>query len=150
MRDKDLPTPNIGHKGWALRRSAVVALGHLQSSRDRLNKRHPQAAALSAFFAACKAASDAMLAVAPTVSFTPSSKSYSLAAGAAQAGPALARGGYTGRVEYSSATPAKATVDALTGAVTPVATGTSVITATFPAAGGFLAATVTYVATVTA
>lgn len=151
MRETDLPSPSIGGKGHHLRRIAVNAISQVQiSATAYTNGRHPNAQALSDFFTAAATALAGLVPVAPVVSFTPSAKSYSLAAGANQAGPVLAKGGSEGIVTYSSGTPAKATVNPTTGAVTPVATGTSVITASIAASGGFLASTVTYTATVTA
>lgn len=149
MRETDLPSPGIGGKGHHLRRIAVNAISALEIGQYG-NGKHPQATVLSAFFAACKAAADALLPAVSVPTFTPTAKSYSLAAGAT-AGPVLNAGGHTGVPVYSSATPAVATVNASTGVVTAVASsGTSVITATFPANGGYALTTKTYVATATA
>lgn len=148
MRETALPSPKIGARGHHLRRLVALAVSSLQTAAYS-NGRHPAAVTLSAFLASAKTATDLLLPVAPVLAFTPSAKSYSIAAGPT-AGPALAVGGYLGSPIYSSATPAKATVNSATGVVTGVATGTSVITATVPARGGFLGATQTYIATVTA
>lgn len=148
MRETDLPTPGIGGKGYHLRRILAQGISSIQVNAYA-NGKHPAAVTLSAFLADAKTAVDLLLPVDPVLSFTPSAKTYSIAAGAT-AGPVLAKGGSEGTVTYSSATPAKATVDPVTGVVTPVATGTSVITASIAASGGYNAKTVTYTATVTA
>jgi hypothetical protein len=149
MRESDLPSPDIGGKGFHLRRITAQAISQLQVGNYG-NGRHPAAVALSAFFAAAKAAADALLPAAPTTSFTPTAKTYTIAGGAAQAGPTLAKGGSDGAVTYTSATPSVATVNSATGAINPISAGTSVITAAIAASGGYLAATRTYTATVTA
>ncbi|WP_221795915.1 hypothetical protein [Aquisediminimonas sediminicola] len=148
MRESALSSPNIGALGYHLRRIAAQAVSYVQVNQYA-NGRHPSAVQLSAFLAEVKTAVDLLLPVDPVLAFTPSAKSYSIAAGVT-AGPALAKGGSEGIVTYSSATPAKCTVNALTGAITPLTTGTSVITASVAASGGYNAKTVTYVATVTA
>lgn len=150
MRESDLPSPGIGGKGHHLRRIAAQAISQLEISAPAYGGSSPASVALSAFFAACKAGADALAPVAPTLAFTPTAKSYSIAAGAGQAGPALSTGGSGGAVTYSSGTPANATVNPATGAVTPLIAGTSVITATIAANGGYLGTTQTYIATVTA
>jgi hypothetical protein len=149
MRESDLPSPMIGGKGHHLRRISAQSISQMEIN-SYSNGRHPHAKALSDFFTACATALASLVPVAPVMAFTPTSKSYSIAAGASQAGPALNKGGSEGVVTYTSATPAKATVDPVTGAVTPIATGTSVITASITDSGGFLAGTQTYIATVTA
>lgn len=151
MRESDLPSPSIGGKGHHLRRISANAIGQIEiAATGYSNGRHPQAQKLKDYFDACSAALTNLVPVAPTLAFTPTSKSYSLAAGANQAGPTLNKGGSEGVVTYTSGTPATCTVDPKTGAITPVATGTSVITASVADSGGFLAATKTYTATVTA
>lgn len=149
MRETALPSPKIGARGHHLRRLVALAVSSLQSAAYS-NGRHPAAVTLSAFLASAKTATDLLLPAVPVLAFTPSAKSYSIAVGAAQAGPALAKGGSGGAVTYTSATPAKCTINATTGAVTPLTTGTSVITASIAANGGYAATTQTYTATVTA
>lgn len=148
MRESDLPSPNIGGKGHHLRRIMVNAISQLQNGQYG-NGRHPASVDLAAFLTAAQAAVTALLpAAASTIVFTPTARTYTLAGGADQAGPTYSAS--AGAPTYASATPSVATVNATTGAVTPVSAGTSVITATFPAAGGYLAGTKTYTATVTA
>lgn len=150
MRESDLPSPDIGGKGHHLRRIAAMAINQITVNASAYGGRHPAATTLSAFFAACKTASDLMLPVAPTMTFTPTAKTYSIAAGAAQVGPVLNTGGSGGTVSYASSDPTKGTVNATTGAFTPLVAGTTTITATITANGGYLGTTKTYVATVTA
>lgn len=149
MREETLPSPDIGGKGYHLRRIAANAISQLEIAASAYgNGRHPAGIPLAAFFTACATAATALAAVAPTLAFAPTAKTYSIAAGPT-VGPTL--GGAPGAtVRYTSATPARATVDPVTGFVTGVSAGTSVITATVIAAGGYLAATQTYIATVTA
>jgi len=148
MREAALPSPDLGATGYHLRRIMAQAISYIEVNQYA-NAKHPAAKAFSDFLASCKTTVDSYLPVDPVLAFTPASKTYSIAAGAT-AGPALAKGGSEGAVTYSSATPAKATVDPVTGVVTPIATGTSVITASVAASGGYNAKTVTYTATVTA
>jgi hypothetical protein len=149
MRESDLTSPGIGGKGHHLRRIAAQAISQLEIGSYG-NGRHPSATALKAFFQECVDAADDLLPAVSDPAFTPTAKSYSLAAGAT-VGPTLDADGHTGVPVYSSATPAVATVDPATGYVTAVASsGTSVITATFPANGGYALTTETYVATATA
>jgi len=151
MRESDLPSPSIGGKGHHLRRISANAISQIEiGATAYTNGRHPQAQKLKDYFDACSAAVAGFVPVAPVVAFTPTAKSYSIAAGANQAGPALSKGGSEGVATYSSGTPAKCTVDPVTGAITPIATGTSVITVSISASGGFQAATQTYTATITA
>lgn len=149
MRETDLPSPVIGGRGHHLRRIAAQSVSQLQvASTAYGNGRHPSATTLAAFFQACLDAATLLLPAVSIPTFTPSAKSYSIAAGAT-VGPVLAPVGHTGVPVYTSATPARATVNAATGFVTGVSVGTSVITATFPANGGYALTTITYVATVT-
>lgn len=154
MRDFDLPSPGIGATGHHLRRVAAKAISYIQINK-RAGGTHPSASQLRAFFSACADnlisydASSANEGTVPVGVFTPAAKQYSIAAGPA-AGPALNTGGSKGAVSYSSGTPAKCTVNAATGVITPIATGTSVITATIAASPGYAATTVTYVATIVA
>lgn len=151
MRETSLPSPGIGGKGYHLRRIAANAISQLELVAPRYpNSVHPDAATLEAFFAACAAGVDAIDGVVPTLSFTPAMQA-SIAAGP-QAGLVLNVGGSAGAVAYTSSVPAKATVHATTGVVTPVATGTTVITATIAAdaANNFKASSITYTVTVVA
>jgi uncharacterized protein YjdB len=151
IRESDLTSPGIGAKGHHLRRIAANAISQLEVAGSYYgNGRHPDATALEAFFQECVDAAHDLIPAVSVPTFTPTSKSYSLAAGAT-AGPVLAAGGHTGVPVYTSASPLVATVDEDTGEVTAVAgSGTSVITATFPANGGYALTTKTYVATATA
>ncbi len=150
MRESDLPSPMIGGKGHHLRRITAQSISSLQVNAAAYGGKHPAAVTLAAFLTASLGAVNALMPVAPTgVVFTPTAKTYSIAAGKA-AGPTLSKGGSGGKVTYFSATPAVAAVDPATGKVTPLTVGTSVITASIEASGGYLAATKTYLATVTA
>lgn len=156
MRDFDLPSPNIGAKGHHLRRIAAAAISYIQvTASNHAGGLHPSASALRAFFSACAdnlAVYDASTATENNVAvptFTPTAKTYSIAAGAT-AGPVLNKDGHPGVVTYSSGTPANATVNAATGVITPLVAGTSVITASIAAAPGWDAVTKTYTATVEA
>lgn len=155
MREFDLPSPGIGGMGHHLRRIAAKAISYIQVNAPAHGGTHPSASALRAFFSGCAnalAPYDASTSTENTVAvptFNPTAKSFTVAAGAT-AGPVLNKDGHPGVVSYSSATPAKATVDATTGVITAVGVGTSVITATIAAAPGWDAVTKTYTATVTA
>jgi len=151
MIESSLPPLGIGGKGHHLRRITAQAISTLEINAPAYGGRHPAAVTFLAYLNAAVTAVTALLPIAGTMTFTPTAKSYSIAAGAAQAGPSLARGkGNDGSLAYTSASPSIATVNAATGAVTPLTAGTSVITASVAAYGGFLASTKTYIATVTA
>ncbi len=54
MRETDLPSPNIGSRGYHLRRVASLALSQMEIAAPYYqNGKHPDAAALKAFFVAC-------------------------------------------------------------------------------------------------
>lgn len=152
MIETALPSPLIGGKGHHLRRLLANVISDLEITAPAYGGRHPAAVTLKATLDAAVTAVTALLPVTDgTMAFAPTAKSYSIAAGAAQAGPVLSRAsGNDGVVNYTSGTPANATVNAATGQVTPLIAGTSVITATTPAYGGFAQSTKTYVATITA
>lgn len=150
MYASDLPMMTIGG-GARLRSAMAQSIKSLQINAGLYGGRHPLAPEIITFLNAAITAATALLPVAGTMTFNPTAKSYSIAGGVAQAGPILNRGtGNDGAVTYTSGTPANATVNATTGAVTPKAAGTSVIMASVAAYGGFLASTKTYVATITA
>lgn len=57
MQEATLPSPQIGARGFHLRRVAVSAISQLEIvARNYPNGKHPDAAALKAFFDACSAA----------------------------------------------------------------------------------------------
>lgn len=150
MIESALPNPGIGGKGFHLRRMLASAVSSLEVSKAAYGGRHPSAPALKATLDAAVAAVTAMLPAADAMTFNPTAKSYSIAGGALQVGPVLNRApGNLGIVTYTSSDPTKATVNSA-GRVTPLAAGSTTITATSPVYGGFLASTKTYVATVTA
>ena len=60
MRETDLPSPNIGGKGYHLRRIAAQAISQLEVSAPAYGGSHPSATSLAAFFNAAKAAADAI------------------------------------------------------------------------------------------
>lgn len=61
MREATLPSPNIGPRGYHLRRIAAQAISQLEVVAARYaDGKHPDAGALADFFAACKAAADAL------------------------------------------------------------------------------------------
>lgn len=67
MREDNLPSPNIGSRGFHLRRVAAQSISQLQVvAPNYANGKHPQAATLKAFFLACAAACDPMIAAPPT------------------------------------------------------------------------------------
>ena len=146
MRESDLTSPNIGGKGYHLRRIMAQAISQLQVNAYA-NGKHPSSVGLSAFLTEALAASDALLPVVPVLAFTPTAKTYSIAAGET-AGPTLAVGGSEGIVSYASDDTDVATVDPVTGEVTGLVEGTANITATITASGGYLTTTKVYVATV--
>lgn len=156
MREQDLPSPGSGAKGFVLRRVAAQAISAMQVSAPKYTTgQHPAAAALSAFFAACKSAADTLNLLNGLITLSGSGyvegtgKTYSIASGAT-AGPAVNKNSSTGAVTYTSSVPGKATVNAATGAVTGVAAGTTTITLTMATDGTYRAATKSYVATITA
>lgn len=53
MREFDLPSPNIGSKGYHLRRVAANAVSYIQVNAKAFGGTHPNATALRAFFSAC-------------------------------------------------------------------------------------------------
>lgn len=66
MREETLPSPNIGSRGYHLRRVAAQAISQVEVAAGYYpNGKHPDAKALSDFFAACKAAADALVPAAP-------------------------------------------------------------------------------------
>lgn len=148
MRETDLPSPGIGGKGHHLRRIAANAISQMAVAGPKYTtQQHPAAAALKAFFDACSAACALLDLITPVISFTPTSKAYSIASGAT-AGPTLAKGGSAGAAVYTSSDVTKATVNSSTGAVTGVAVGTCTITATVAANGAYRQGIGTYVATI--
>jgi hypothetical protein len=54
MRESDLPSPNIGGKGYHLRRIAAAAIGQIEANAPAfVDGKHPAASELRAFFSAC-------------------------------------------------------------------------------------------------
>lgn len=54
MRESDLPSPNIGARGYHLRRIAANAISQLQVSAPSYpGGKHPEGSTLRAFFSAC-------------------------------------------------------------------------------------------------
>lgn len=150
MLEFALPSPNIGAKGYHLRRLCAAVISYIEcNARNYTSGNHPEASTLKAFFDACSAALNDYVQLVPVPTFSPTAKTYSIAAGAT-VGPTLTKGGSDKDAVYTSSDPTKATVNASTGFVTGVAVGTSTITATIPAGAGYEAVTKTYVATVTA
>lgn len=151
MQDYELPSPDIGGKGFHLRRIAANAI--TQNEISALNYTggvHPSRTVFAKFFASCL---DAVLGsnyITPMLAFTPDFKSYSIAGGAAQAGPALALDGSAGAVTYTSSDVTKATVNSATGAITPLVAGTTRIVASIAATATYRAFSRSYLATITA
>jgi len=57
MRESDLPSPNIGSRGFQLRRSAAQAISQLEVIAPNYpDGKHPEAGSLKAFFLACATA----------------------------------------------------------------------------------------------
>lgn len=82
----------------------------------------------------------------PEFAFSQTSATYTLGSSTFTV-PTLTNGS-DGTVTYTSSDPSVATVDASTGAVTPLAIGTTTITASVPQTSNFSAATATYELTV--
>lgn len=53
MRESDLPSPNIGARGFHLRRVAAQAISQLEVVAPAYGGTHPEAQALADFFTAC-------------------------------------------------------------------------------------------------
>jgi uncharacterized protein YjdB len=150
MQEFDLPSPDIGGKGHHLRRIAAQAINYVQTHEAAYEDGiHPSAETLTDFFTACVTALEDSLLIFPVVSFTPTVKSFSIAAGAT-AGPTLGKGGSAATPVYSSSDTSIATVNSSTGAVTGVAVGTCTINVSLPATATYRARTWSYIATVAA
>jgi hypothetical protein len=150
MRETDLPSPNVGGKGFHLRRIAAAAVSQFEvSAAGYTNGVHPESQTLANFFtsAADFAAADGLLT--PQATATPNNKTYSVAAGAT-AGPTVSAGGSAGAVSYTSSNTGVATVNSGTGAVTGVAPGTCWIIVAIAATATYRAWTFRYKAVVTA
>jgi uncharacterized protein YjdB len=126
MQEASLPSPNIGAKGYHLRRISANAISHLEvTALGYANGQSPAAAAVAAFFTACAAAATEAGKPNPVLTLTPQTSTG--AAGSTQQ-LTLGKGGSTGAATYTSSKPSVATVNSA-GLVTRVATGTAVITA---------------------
>ncbi|WP_448500710.1 hypothetical protein [Sphingomonas sp.] len=54
MRETDLPSPNVGARGFHLRRVASQAISQIEvSAPSYTGGKHPDASSLRAFFSAC-------------------------------------------------------------------------------------------------
>ena len=126
MIESALPSPDIGAKGYHLRRIAANAISHLEvTALAYSNGVSPSAAKVKAFFDACAAAAATAGKANPVLTLTPQT---STGAPASTQQLTLGKGGSTGAATYTSSNTAIATVNA-SGLVTRVATGTATITA---------------------
>jgi len=145
MLESSLPSPNIGAKGYHLRRIAANSISHLEVVAEGYsNKAAPGAAAVAAFFTACAAAATTAGKPRPVLTLTPTT---STGAPASTQQLALGKGGSSGATTYTSSDTAIATVNG-SGLVTRVAVGTAVITAVVAEDASYKTASITASVTV--
>lgn len=117
MRESELPSPDVGGKGFNLRKTAASTISAMEVTANNYSDgRHPKAAALKAFFDACSAAADQLDHKKQVASFSASEITFHDGQ-ANQVGPVLTKLG-TGAVTYRSSDTIVATVNPTTGAVT--------------------------------
>lgn len=139
MKEASLPSPGVGAKSMHLRRIAANAISSLEKVASKYsNGINPNAAALSTFFAACKAAADALAKAIPAMTFTTAGGATSVAVAGTLA-TTVVKGGSSGAVTYSSSDTAIATVNG-SGVITGVRAGPVIITATMAEGAGHQAA----------
>lgn len=149
MQDHDLPSPDIGGKGFHLRRVAAQAISQQEISAVSYGGgQHPSAQTLAKFFAACSDAAYADGLITPILGATPQFLSKANGSGAA-AGATIDKGGSAATAAFSSSNVGVATVNASTGFVTPVGVGTCRIIVTLPMTATYRAGTFSYPFTVT-
>ncbi len=149
MQDHDLPSPDIGGKGFHLRRIAAQAISQQEiSASNYTGGQHPQAQTLAKFFAAAADAAYADGLIQPVFSATPQSITKTNGSGAA-AGATIGKDGSSATLGFTSSNVGVATVHATTGFVTPVGVGTCWIIVTMPMTATHRAATFRYPFTVT-
>lgn len=129
MQEANLPSPNLGAKGYHLRRIAANAISHLEVvAQAYADGAAPDADDLVTFFTTCAAAAATTGKPAPVVGLTAAGNATSVEVGKTLQ-LTFAKGGSSGAVTYSTSDATKATVNA-SGLVTGVATGPVTITAT--------------------
>lgn len=147
MIESNLPSPNVGSRGYHLRRVAANVISQLEvTAQGYPNGASPSAAEVKAFFDACSAAAATAGKANPVMTLTPATASIAVA-GTQQL--TVGKGGSSGAVTYSSSDTAVATVNG-SGLVTGVAAGTAVITANMAEGTAHKAATKSATITVTA
>ena len=147
MRETALPSPGPGSKSMHLRRIAANAISALEVTMNNYSTgAHPDAAKLSTFFAACKAAADEAAKSKAVLTFTLATPTVAVSGTDATT---LAKGGSTGAASYASSNTAVATVNG-TGVVTGVAAGTATITVNVAGTSTYRPATAYVTVTVTA
>lgn len=129
MKEASLPSPGVGSKSMHLRRIVANAISAFEITAPKYtNGAHPGATALVAFLAAAQAAAATVGKAVPAMTFTTAGNATTVAP-AATLVTTVAKGGSSGAVSYTSSNPAAATVNASTGVITGVASGTTVISA---------------------
>lgn len=147
MIEASLPSPNVGARGYHLRRIAAAVISQLEvTAISYPNGVSPSAAEVKAFFDACSAAAATTGKAIPAMTVTPASASIAVA-GTQQL--TVNKGGSSGALTYVSSNPAVATVNS-SGLVTGVAAGSATITVNMAEGSAHKAASKAAAITVTA